>query len=70
MSAEIKQRIDRGPCGHRGESFDSEVCDLCGIKGQIVPIFSCDRYTKCVLNRHRQRQLIRNCLLCDDFEPT
>ena len=52
------------PCIHRGDVVREDKCDLCGIKGQPLPVLACSLHGECSLNSAKRG--LRACSTCDD----
>lgn len=54
-------------CIHRGEVWREVVNRLCGMRGQLEPVYRCRLHVICTHRKHRHGQTERVCLACDDY---
>lgn len=58
----------RGDCIWRDDHVRDEPALLCGMSGQVVPIFRCEIHGECSTKRYCHNQKARSCLTCSDHE--
>lgn len=64
-------QLDAGFCLHRGrEPLRVATCNVCGRRGEQVPIYSCSLFGECSLDRHQVGQAEHVCRGCDSFVGT
>lgn len=54
-------------CIHRGDKVREQEADLCGLRGQLYPVFACAIHGECADSRFCAKQPQKICWLCDDL---
>lgn len=57
------------PCRLRGDRLREVPCELCGANGRRVAVFACQAFGECTAQRHRRRQELPLCTLCESRAP-
>lgn len=55
-------------CRHRLPVIRTDLCDLCGIRGQTFEVHGCQVHGECSVNRRQMN--LRSCVLCPDRDAT
>lgn len=58
------------PCIHRGEVVFDLPNRLCGLRGQLEPVYRCRLYVICTHRKYKHGQAEQVCLACDDYTTT
>jgi hypothetical protein len=68
VRTEIEHNATTKTCGHRGDQIRTMTSDICGSRGQNLPVYSCELHGECT---HRQvckgqDDSVAICVGCDD----
>ena len=55
-------------CEHRGDQLRTMRSDICGSRGQAIPVYACGLHGECTHRQacHGQDPSVRVCIGCDD----
>jgi hypothetical protein len=63
-------RVTQGAkqCRHRGEQARTMTSNICGSRGQAIPVYACGLHGECTHRQacHGQDKSVRICIGCDD----
>lgn len=66
-----KHETPDNTCQHRGTELRKELCQLCGDRQRLEPIYQCELHGECSLKRFKYGTKFqpKACSLCNDRKP-